>query len=875
MTRKLSAFFVRQKTLCLSVLLISTFLATAVRADERVLSDGWYIQSSERVSAAGAQVSSAGFNIDGWYPTTVPSTVMGALFKNNVYGDVFWGRNIVNVPLEQFKNSWWYRKEFSIAQYFRGQTVKLGFDGIVYKANIWLNGELVASADTIYGTYRRFEVDVTRFIRNRQQNVLAVEVIPPEKGDFSVGFVDWNPKPPDKNMGIFREVILKVSGDASINFPFVKTKVDLATLKSAKISVSAEVVNNSPREITAQLMGQIEGVKFSKQFLLGPQSKKLVAFEPNEYPQLEFVNPRLWWTYNYGSPELYWLNLTLVVNGQVSDRNSARFGIREVSDYINQDGHRGYMLNGKKVTIFAGGWADHLFLIQDLKNLRAQIAYVKHMGLNAIRLEGFWGTNQDLYDLCDQNGILLLAGFSCQWEWEAYSGKPHDEFGSIKTPEDMRLIAESWKHQIKWLRNHPSLLVWLYGSDKLPRPELERMYLTVLNDDDPTRPSLASATGLNSQVTGLTRVKMLGPYDYVPPIYWWQDRRYGGAYGFNTETGPGPQIPPVESIKKMIPQENLWPMDGMWDFHAARGEYRNFRLYNQALNNRLGAAGSLEEYVTKAQFVNYEAMRGMFEAFAGNKNAAATGVVQWMLNASWPKLYWQMYDYYLMPNGSFYGAKKALAPVQLVYNYNDREIIAVNNTLKTFNNLWANVRVVDFAMDKKYDETRAVSLNANGTQKVLTIPALDNLSRTYFLDLRLYNSRGTEVANNFYALSTKADVLDYPNTTWRVTPLKEFADLSALNSLTKVTLLHRSSFTVGRGQHEVTVELTNPTSTLAFNVEVSVLKKAAGLSVLPIFWEDNYFSLLPGETRIIKGYFATADLEGDVPAVKISGWNIM
>lgn len=849
-------------------------MSEVVGANNQLLATDWYIESSEKVSAQGAEISLPGFNTDTWYITSVPSTVMNTLLSNNYYKDVFFGDTIAHIPRAQFEKPWWYRKEFNISSVTQGQNVKINFDGIVYKANVWLNGKLVANSNTVAGVFRRFELDVSKFIKFGEKNVLAVEVIPPVRGEFSVGFVDWNPPPPDNNLGIWREVRVKVSGDVSIGFPFIKTKLDLATLEKAALSVSAEVTNNSAMQIAGVLAGQIEEIKFSQQVLLEPYEKKIVTFVPDTYPQLAISKPRIWWTHNYGAPELYRLNLTFLVNGKTSDRSTTRFGIREVADYINAEGHRGYMLNGRKIVIFGGGWTDDLFLKHDRKNLKAQINYVKHMGLNAIRLEGFWGNNEDLYDLCDENGILLMAGFSCQWEWEAYSGKPHDEFGSIKSSADMQLIALSWKDQVRWLRNHPAILVWLPGSDKLPRPELERMYLGILQEEDPTRPYLASATGLNSVVSGPTRVKMRGPYDYVPPVYWWEDRKFGGAYGFNTETGPGPQVPPLESIKKMIPANHLWPIDSMWDFHSGRGIFKNLARYNEAINNRLGAAESLEEYVGKAQFVNYEAVRAMYEAFAGNKHTA-TGVIQWMLNASWPKLWWQLYDHYLMPNGAFYGAKKALAPVQLIYNYDDSGIIAVNNTNKATGTMVAKVRVIDFSIRERFAQEVSLSLAPDGIKKLFTVPRLQSLSRTYFLDLRLYDASGNMLSNNFYTLSTKEDVLDYANSTWFVTPMKQFADLTDLNGLGSVALINKSSFRITGDKHEVTVELTNSTNELAFQIELAVLKRRLGESILPIFWEDNYFSLLPGETRIIKGYFFTEDLQGEEPEVKISGWNVI
>ena len=322
------------------------------------------------------------------------------------------------------------------------------------------------------------------------------------------------------------------------------------------------------------------------------------------------------------------------------------------------------------------------------------------MNLNTIRLEGFWGSSQKLYELADRKGILVMTGFSCQWEWDHYLGKPQTDntYGAAKSEEDAELLAGYLRDQVVWLRNHPSVLVWLVGSDKLPWPQVERRYRDVLREVDPGRPVLASAKGWNSEVSGPTAVKMLGPYNYVTPNFWFEDRTHGGAWGFNTETGPGPQVPPLASLKKMLPADKLWPINEVWNFHCAEHEYSDLSLFLDAYNHRYGAAHSVEEFAFKSQAASYEAMRPMFEAFGANK-PRATGVIQWMLNAAWPKLYWQLYDYYLMPTGAFYGTRKGSQPQTLVYSYADRSVTLVNDTLSPLRGRnsvrpWRTARIV-------------------------------------------------------------------------------------------------------------------------------------------------------------------------------------
>ena len=731
---------------------------------------------------------------------------------------------------------------------------------------------MISNADSTKGVYQRFNFDVSDIVKSGEKNILAVEVFPPKPGEFSVGFVDWNPEAPDNNMGLWRDVKLKISGDVSINFPFVKSKINLKTLKSAELTVSTELLNNSNKKVSGVLTGEIGKIRFSKKINLAPSEKSLITFTPEDFPELKIENPRLWWTYNLGKPELYKLNIRFDIDGKTSDVSETKFGIREVSDYINEEGFRGYKLNGKKILILGGGWVDNLFLDSDKKNIKAQIEYVKQMGLNTIRLEGIWGENSNLFNLCDENGILIMAGWSCQWEWEVYLGRPVDDLGSIQSPEDIKMIVQSWEDQVKWLRNHPSIFLWLYGSDRIPQPDLEKKYQTILHKDDPTRPFLASAAEHLSTITGKTAVKMRGPYDYVPPVYWWNDKHNGGAFGFNTEVGPGAEVPPLESIKKMMPIDHLWPIDSVWDFHCGKNMFDNLNNYNEAMDKSLGMPSNLGEYCTKAQFINYDNTRAMFEANEANRYKS-TGVIHWMLNAAWPKLWWQLYDYYLMPGGAFFGTKKACEPVHILFNYGNGKIIAVNNTIEPQNNLIVKVRVLNFDLTAEYSKDVSITLSPEESYQVLQIPALSNLSKTYFLDLKLYDGRKI-VSSNFYCLSTKPNELDTAKTTWWITPSKEYADLTELNKLKTVHLTADSKFINLKGKDEVETELFNNTDKLAFQIVLSITKGKNGESVLPIFWEDNYFSLLPGEKRIIKGYFYKEDLKGKRPTINVTGWNI-
>ncbi|RLD13567.1 glycoside hydrolase family 2, partial [candidate division KSB1 bacterium] len=778
---------------------------------------------------------------------------------------VFVGENLRKVDRKPFEKSWWYRTTFSLPRLNAFPQTVLRFNGINYRANIWLNGQKIASGDTVFGAFRVFEFDVSSLVKEKN-NRLLVQIFPPEPGDFTIGFVDWNPAPPDKNMGLWRPVEILRAKSVLLEHPFVETTFDSA-FTQARLSLQVRVRNLSARPVDGTLVARIEKRTVQKTVHLAAGQSKLVTLDGREFSQLIFTEPRLWWPHRFGQAELYRLDLQFKIGDTVCNRLQTRFGMRKVESYFTKEGHRGFKINGRKILIQGAGWTDDLFLADTPQKVRAQLQYVKEAGLNTIRLEGFWGNDQTLYDTCDSLGILIMAGFSCHWEWESYLGKACDRFGGARTEEDFALLSAYWHDQILRVRNHPSVFVWLGGSDMLPRPELEKRYLRILDRIDGTRPYLGAAAAAVSTVSGPTGVKMNGPYDYVPPKYWYEDRQHGGAFGFNTETGPGPQPSPLSTLKKMIPQEHLWPIDSVWNFHCGRNEFNTLNRYLTAMKQRYGAPKDVRDFERKAQAMNYEAMRPMFEAFAVNK-FKATGVILWMLNSAWPELYWQLYDYYLMPNGAYYGAKKACAPLQLIYDYHDQGVYLHNSTLQARQSLQARIRLFDFDSKLKDEREITVDIAPNAVKRLLQIDRQFVSGPVYFLDLRLSDARGDVVATNFYWLPVRDDLLDYAHSTWFVTPQKHFADLTALNRLPQATVRVKTMDSTARGKQWVRLE--NTSGHIAFMLYLE-LQNERGEPILPAYWDDNYVSLMPHESRLIH---VTFPARRGKTQVKVSGWNV-
>ncbi|HYY93571.1 MAG TPA: hypothetical protein VE713_03565, partial [Pyrinomonadaceae bacterium] len=339
------------------------------------------------------------------------------------------------------------------------------------------------------------------------------------------------------------------------------------------------------------------------------------------------------------------------------------------------------------------------------------------------------------------------------------------------------------------------------------------------------------------------------------------------------EISPGPAVPPVESLRKMLPPEHLWPIDDVWSYHAGGGQFRTLKVFTAAMNARYGEAKGLEDYAAKSQLMTYEGQRAMFEAYARNKYAS-TGVIQWMLNNAWPSLIWHLYDYYLRPGGGYFGTKKACEPVHVQYSYDDGSVVAVNNTRQPRVGLRLTAKVFDLDMTQKLSETADIDLPADANVRAFTVPKPDRVTPTYFLRLTLEAKDGTLVSSNFYWLSTKEDVLDWGKSTWYYTPTQVFADYTQLQSLPPATL-KASGRAVRRGDQEVArVTLENPSRSLAFFVRLQIQRGRGGEEVLPVLWEDNYVSLLPGERRELTATYRVKDSGGAPTSLAVGGWNV-
>ena len=899
---------IRQTRLHIPLVILCLWIPYSVpslAANHLQLHDDWALQSSCKATDGGQIISRSAYTPRGWYRTSVPSTVLAAQVRAGEFQNPYFGENLREIPgtgypignnfaeLPMPKDSpyicsWWYRTEFRLSQAYSSRVVWLHFNGINYRANIWLNGHQLADSKDVAGAYRIYEFNVTPLISTDATNVLAVETFAQTENDLGINFVDWAPMPPDKDLGLWRDVYLTESGAVSVRYPQVVTRFSDDTLRRADLTVTAELHNASSRAVEGDLEGSFEDREFHQTVNLAPGEIRSVSFTPNTFIQLRVNNPKVWWPSGLGPQNLHSLRIRFLIGHEISDDQQIRFGIREITAKLNGSSaepgkmyHIGsskivdtdtrpllFLINHKNILIRGAGWSPDLLLRSSRERLQAQFQYIRDMNLNTIRLEGKLESDE-FFDIADRLGILVMAGWCCcdRWEkWDTWAAR------------DLEIATASLRSQISRLRSHPSLLIWMNGSDFAPPANVEQAYIGVLKETDWPNPYVSSASAMPTSVTGTSGVKMTGPYDYVPPSYWLTDTsRYGGAFGFITETGSGPAIPLKSSLQKMIPSDHLWPIDAVWNFHAGAGsDFKDLKHYNDAMQAIYGAPTGLDDYIKKSQAMAYDGERAMFEAYTRNKYRS-TGVIQWMLNNAWPSLVWHLYDYFLQPAGGYFGTKKACEPIHVQYSYDDRSVVVVNNLYQDFPRLTVTAALYDFDLQQRFLRKASVTARADSIQRVLIIPEISPAPKVAFVNLAVQSSAGEVLSSNFYWLPAKLSAFDWDlkhtNEHAYYSAVTSYEDLTMLNHLPQAHLKASASIEHATGGDAVRVRLDNTSPDLAFQINLGIHEEKREDQIVPVFWQDNYFSLLPGESRVVVAHYSEHKLVGN-PQLEVGGWNI-
>ena len=931
---------------------------------------GWQVQSSaattqwttnQGATQDGAQISAPGFAASGWLPVRPDNagavgTEVEALVQNGVCPDdtalepvnassdstssVFYSDNLTQcfgAPMTStgadtdplFDVPWWFRTTF--ANNLRpGQDAKLVINGVMGQADVWVNGTEVATEATVEGDYTSYSFDVSNLLRGGT-NALALELYPNNPNTmFTLDDVDWNQIPPDNNTGIQFPVQLRVASALGIANTYV-SQDDAPDLSSAALTVHADVTNNTPARQSGTVTAAISppgggaAIQISQQVTVAAGASQTVTFRPADFRGLVVHHPQLWWPYQMGGQPLYQLQASVSAGGQASAvAPTISFGIRSVSTYLTKpsvlapEGVRVFEVNGLPFDFRAGGWSENLFLHYSAADVASQIAILKSMGINGIRTEGK-EMPQNFYDQMDRAGILIDAGFQCCDKWEP-SGS-----GRGVSSQDYHVMYESSVTIGERLRDHPSVLNYSW-SDNSPINEQETASLAGFSQSGFQDPIISSAEYNVAGVLGPSGEKE-GPYDWVPPDYWYDNAHssnngndndstltnVGGAWGFDSEQGSGDTVPTMDSLNRFMSpadQATLWQQPDAHQFHtnyeSTDGSHSGYSFgtldnLDTAIKARYGSWSSLPQYVQEAQVQNYEDIRAQFEAYIdhwANAQTPSTGTDYWQLNKGWPTLLWDLYNSDYDEAGSYFGAKKANEDLHVLYAYDTGQVTIDNLTGARQQGLSVQSKVygVDGAALSDQSTSQPLSLAPQQVSDSVLTPQVPAAStpptpaKTYFVELIL-RQHGAVVDRNVYWLSTQQDAIDWSSTEGNPQadngdPLSQYADMTALQNLPSepVQVTADTAAQPGRGGKVVTsVTITNPSSNsaVAFFLRADVRRgasagtpQAGDNQVLPITWSDNDVTLWPGESQTLTATYRSSLLHGAAPVVSVYGWNV-
>jgi exo-1,4-beta-D-glucosaminidase len=885
-----------------------TLFANATKPYRIELAENWKLISSKDLQAEGASISEVSYQDDKWYPIhRMPATVLQILQEDGVYPNLYVGKNLMKkVPQDLYKQDWWYRTTFDapINDFYT-----LEFKGINYRAEIWLNGEKIADNKQVAGMYVAHEFNVTRWIKKGSVNVLAVRVTPEQKiqnvngvelADSWFDWINWkylgyNAQPndtsygsitsfvPDRNAGIWKPVYLRVTGSVSVNHVHVNSELSLSD-SVARLSVFTNLHNLSEKPINGILKGTISrkgktSIHIEQSINLSPNEDREVVFVSENHPELVVKNPDLWWPYTLGNPALYNFYFEFVHDNVLTDSSHIRFGIRSITQHRDNnekfpqmEGGNFYLkVNGRDFLVRGGDYTPDLLYRYDPEHEADILRYVKDLGINFLRWESKI-SSEHIIDLADEQGIPLMFGWMCcnQWEkWDQWDGECHC------------VASQSLRSQIQMLRHHASVFMWSNASDGIPPEKIIKEYNKILSELHWQNAVVNTVSAFAKDSAGnrlWDGIRMEGPYCWRPPSYWFSGK-YPATCGSTAEQGDNEQIPTLESLRKFIPEDKLWPINDTWYMHA--GAWPNNCSLGDiqlALEKRYGSSSNIEDFVSKAQLAHYENARAHFESFAACGWASHKMTIYWMLNSHWPSFYGNLIDYYMSPSGVYYGAKKGLRPLSVVFDSyatgdnSQARIIVFNQTPSDVHGLRVRIRVYD--LDGKVRDDRSaneISVSFNGINQVILLPKYPESTPVFFVRCQLFDKSGKLVVDNTYWKSQKDDdVGPQKNDYYTSLQQEKWSDMTALNAMPVVKLeIEAQQKKVGEESH-VTIRLHNPSTQIAFFERATISKEKDGNEILPIEYDDNYVSVFPGETVGIHGIVWKG---AEARWVKLEGYN--
>jgi beta-mannosidase len=836
-----------------------------------VLSSDWKLQDAAKVSAKGEEVSKSGFQPSDWYPATVPGTVLTTLVNNKVYPEPLYGENNRpdKIPESLCRTPYWYRTTFKAPSSYAGRAIWLNFDGINYAAEIWVNGVNVGK---MKGAFARGIFDISNAVKPGETATLAVLVSPqPNPGTpkehtvsggmgknggitaidgptflCSIGW-DWIPGIRDRNTGIWRKVFLSATGPVVIKDPFVSCDVSLPKLDSAdiKVEVTLKNIKETPQKgVLKVVIGEgKDAISFQQPVEVTANGSTVVTLDPSAKPELHLKNPKLWWPNGYGPQNLYPVSLSFDVGGLPSDASSFNIGIRKITTTVPGTDNLTLSVNGVPVVCKGGDWGmDEALKRIPRERLEAQIRMHQQANYTMIRNWVGQSTSEDLYDLCDKYGIML-------WD-EFFQPNPSDG----PNPTDLETYMANAREKIVRFRNHPSIAVRCGRNEGRPPENINdalQKLITELVPGTHYQPSSTDGHGVHSG----------GPYRWRMP----QDY-YGIDAPFKTEIG-SVSIPTLEAVQAMMPKQDWETINDDWVEHDLGKGASSGEIYPGELNNRYGRALNLADFVRKGQLMNYEAFRSMYEGRLAKMFNPTTGIITWMSHPAQPSFVWQLYSWDLEPNSALYATGKACEPVHIMLNESKADkdkdhvsghIQVINNKSEPLSGATASVSVYNLDSTLAYQHEQKAEAPASAVADLGAVAWPANLSKVHFVKLKLLDQAGKLISENFY---------------WRGIPGQE-DNLKDLQNLPVVKLGASVKRHDSKGQCLLDVTLTNPTPRIAVMAHLQLRRKGDGERILPVYYSDNYVSLLPKESKTITIEAAAADLKGDKPLIVVDGWNV-
>ena len=810
----------------------------------------WRVERESLVKADGAAISRPGFSDRDWLVATVPGTVLTSYLNAGAVPDPNYGDNQNLISDSFFCADFWYRDEFVAPAALGGKRIWLNFDGINWKANVYLNGEKLGR---IEGAFMRGRFDVTGKLRPGQANALAVRIeknhtpgstkektvmgfgsnggaLGADNPTFhsSIGW-DWMPAVRGRDTGIWNSVYLTGSGPVTIEDPLVSTSLPLPDTSRADIGLELTLRNHEPRPVAGKLRVRFGEAAFEMPITVGASSAKAVKLDPAAHPELRLRNPKLWWPNGYGDPSLYAVELQFdTADGQASDTKRFQTGVRQFT-YSEEGGALRIFINGRRFVPRGGNWG----FSEDLLRYRAReydavLRY--HRDMNFTMIRNWVGQTGDdaFYEACDRYGIVVWQEFWLANPWDG------------PDPDDPAMFLRNVRDTVLRIRNHPSIGLYCGRNEGYPPAVLDDGIRRTLGELAPGSHYISnSADGV---------VGGGGPYQVMPL------KSYFGSLAkskLHSEMG-SPNIPAMESLRAMMPEDALWPPNRTWGEHdlgprepeAAGSVFRH-------IDKSYGGAKNVEEFVELAQFLDYEIYRAMFES----QSHYRMGMLIWMSHSAWPSLLWQTYDYYLNPGAGYFGSKKGAEPLHIQWNADEDTIEVVNYSGGDAHGLTAHVEVLNLDGSVRWEKTAPVDSTEDSTVSCIKMEYPAGLTAVHFLRLKL-SRLGETVSENFY---------------WRGL---EDGDYRALRTLAKANVGSATSAEQRDGRWHLTTELHNVSSTPALMVRVKAVREKTGDRILPALYSDNYVALMPGERRTIVTDLADADARGEKPSVVVEGFNL-